>query len=34
MLEIIGVQRAAYGLVFFLEDHKKDYAEFILAGQR
>jgi len=39
MLDTIGVQREAYEkgfheLVVFLEDHKKEYAEFIMTGQR
>ncbi|MBC2722020.1 DUF5049 domain-containing protein [Desulfosporosinus sp.] len=39
MLDTVGVQREGYQkdfyeLVIFLEEHKKEYAEFIMTGQR
>ena len=39
MLDTVGIQREAYykdfhELAFFIEDHKKEYAEFITTGQR
>jgi hypothetical protein len=39
MLDVYGVQREAYNrelyeLVVFLEEHRKEYAEFIMTGKR